>query len=70
VSPRAEVVWTTTNAFVVRLQWRPRDASASEDRDMFQVLRIGDQRIQEIADYRALGEATRAAKRFAAQQSG
>jgi hypothetical protein len=34
---------------------------------MFQVLRIGGQTIRQIADYRAVGEATRAAKRFAAQ---
>lgn len=33
---------------------------------MYQVLRIRDDKIDEIADYRALGPATKAAKRFAA----
>jgi hypothetical protein len=63
VSPRAEVVWTTRNAFVVRLQWRPQDASV--DREMFQVLRTHGEKIREMADFRAVGQATRAAKRFA-----
>jgi hypothetical protein len=37
---------------------------------MFQVLRVHDDKIQEIADYRAIGPATKTAKRFAAQRSG
>jgi hypothetical protein len=32
---------------------------------MFQVLGMADDKVREIADFRALGEATRAAKRFA-----
>ncbi len=33
---------------------------------MFQALRIGDDKIREIADYRDIGPATKTAKRFAA----
>jgi hypothetical protein len=34
---------------------------------MFQVLRFQDDRIREMADYRVVGDATRMARRFAAQ---
>jgi hypothetical protein len=62
-TPQAQVVWTGRDAFVVRLQWRPEGEQG--DREMYQVLRFRDDKIQEMADYRALGEATRTAKRFA-----
>ena len=62
--PQALVVWDTPTAFIVRLRWRPADAPGN--RQMFQVLRIGDDKIREIADYRDIGPATKTAKRFAA----
>jgi hypothetical protein len=62
--PDAQVVWGAPTAFVVRLRWRP--AGEETDRDMFQVLRVRDDKIEEIADYRAPGPATKTAKRFAA----
>jgi ketosteroid isomerase-like protein len=65
VSPDAEVVWTSANAFVVRLQWRPGDGP--EAAEGFQVLRIRGDRIREIGDYRIVGEATKAAKQFAVE---
>jgi hypothetical protein len=34
---------------------------------MFEVLRFQDDRIREMADYRSIGDATRKARRFAAQ---
>jgi hypothetical protein len=49
---------------VVRLIWRPAGAQAEEER--FQVLRLRDDKIREMAEYRTLGEATRTAKRLAA----
>ena len=58
-------MWTTANAFVVRLQWRPKDGP--EAAKGFQVLRIRGDRIRERADYRTLGEATKAAKQFAVE---
>jgi hypothetical protein len=57
------VVWEAPTAYIVRLRWRPRDEGA--DRVLFQVLRLRDGQIVEIADYHALGPATRTAKRFA-----
>jgi hypothetical protein len=61
--PRAEVVWTATNCLVVRLQFRPR--GRGQDREMFEVLSLRDDKIREMADYRTGREATRAAKRLA-----
>jgi hypothetical protein len=63
-TPRATVLWTGAAAFVVRLDWRPRDGQ--EDQWRFQAIAVGDDRIRKMADYRTLAEATRAAKRFAA----
>jgi hypothetical protein len=63
-TPQATVVWAAPRAFVVRLQWRP--VGEADDREMFQVLRVRDDQIQEMADYRSLGSATKTAKRFAA----
>jgi hypothetical protein len=34
---------------------------------MFQVLKFRDGKVQKMADYRTIGEATRTAKRFAAR---
>jgi hypothetical protein len=62
--PGARVVWDAPRAFVVHVQWRP--AGEQNDRAMFQVLRMDDDKICEIADYPTLGPATKAAKRFAA----
>ena len=56
------------DTFVVRLQWR--DQADVKDREMFQVLSTRGDRIREIADYRTIGEAVRAAKRFAAGAAG
>ena len=62
-TPEARLVWNGGGACVVHLRWRP--AGGDADRVMFQALRIDDGKIREIADYRQLGPATRAAKRFA-----
>jgi hypothetical protein len=63
-TPQATVVWSAPDAYVVRLIWRPAGAQAEEER--FQVLRLRDDKIREMAEYRTLGEATRTAKRLAA----
>jgi hypothetical protein len=57
VIPTAEVVSANDTGLVVRLRWRPRDVG--EDRELFQVLRLLDDRIREIADYRTARAATR-----------
>ena len=67
-TPEAQVVWAGPTAFVVRLRWRPVDGQ--DDRQMFQVLRFADGTIREMADYRALGSATKTAKRLAAHRDG
>ena len=59
------LLWDGGAGRVVKLRWRPVDEEA--DREMFQVLRLDDGKIREIADYRQLGPATKAAKRFAGQ---
>jgi hypothetical protein len=59
VRPQAEVVLTTPTAFVVRLQWRP--TRSDQDRELFQVLSMGGDRIRRMADYRTVGAAVRAA---------
>jgi hypothetical protein len=56
------VVWEVGNVCVVRLRWRP--VGTQEDRERFQVLRIQDEKIREMAEYGSLGEATRVAKKF------
>jgi len=56
-------VWDSPTAFVVRVRWRPLGQEL--DGEMFQVLRVEDGKIREIADYRALPSAIRTAKRFA-----
>jgi hypothetical protein len=58
-------VWTGGDAAIVHLVWRPVDGP--EDREMFEVLRFQDDRIREMATYRAIGDAARMARRFAAQ---
>jgi len=58
VTPTADVVTEGANGLVVRLRWRPR--GFDDDRELFQVLRLRDDKIREIADYRSAGEATRA----------
>jgi hypothetical protein len=63
--PEARLVWDAGAARVVKLRWRPVGEVA--DRELFQVLRLDDGKIREIADYRQLGPARRAAKRFAGQ---
>ncbi len=65
MTPRARVLWSLGDAMVVRLEWRPRDGGLDQER--FQVLRVRDGKIREMAEYRQAGEATRAAKRFAAK---
>jgi hypothetical protein len=55
-------VWTGSDAFVVRLEWRP--VGGHDDQERFQVLRFRDEKIREMAEYLTLGEATRTAKRF------
>ena len=62
--PEAKVVWDAPKAFIVRLRWQP--AGEAAEREMFQVLRVEQDLIREIADYRVLGAATKTAKRFAA----
>ena len=58
------MVWSAPDVFIVRLRWRPK--GASEQQEMFQVLRFGDGQVVEMADYRTLGPASKTAKRFAA----
>jgi hypothetical protein len=58
-------VWTGGDAAIVHLVWRP--VGGPDDREIFQVLRFQDDRIREMADYLAVGDATRMARRFAAQ---
>ena len=58
------MVWDVPGAFVVRLHWRP--VGEGGDREMFQVLRVRDRMIREMADYATIGPATKTAKRFAA----
>jgi hypothetical protein len=62
--PEATVVWDAPGAFIVRLRWRPVREAAEQER--FQVLKVREGKIKEMADFLALGAATRAAKRFAA----
>jgi hypothetical protein len=54
--PEARLVWDGGAARVVKLRWRP--VAEEADREMFQVLRLDDGKIREIADYRQLGPAT------------
>jgi hypothetical protein len=56
-------VWDAPTAYIVHLQWR--SAEAHDDRELFQVLRVHEAKIVEMADYRSLGSATKTAKRFA-----
>jgi hypothetical protein len=63
--PDARLVWDAGAARIVKLRWRPFGEEV--DREMFQVLRLDDGKIREIADYRQLGPARKAAKRFAGQ---
>ena len=60
---RAEVVSTVANCVVMRFQWRPLDTDADHQR--YQVIRVQDGKIREMAEYRTVGEATKAAKRLA-----
>lgn len=57
-------MWDAPSAFVVSLRWRP--AGEPAERQMYQVLRVRDGEICEIADFKQLGPATKTAKRFAA----
>jgi hypothetical protein len=59
VKPQAEIVGATANAFVVRLQWRPKDSP--EDRELFQVLKMRGEKIREMADYHTDQAAAKAA---------
>ncbi len=61
--PEASVVWEGGGAFVVRLRWRKIDATT--DTTAYQALWAPGDTIREIAGYRSLGDATKAAKRFA-----
>ena len=65
--PRAEVVSTIGNCVVLRLQWRPVDADVDSQR--YQLLTLHDDKIREMAEYRTLGEATKAAKRAAEERA-
>lgn len=67
VAPRAEVVSNLGSAVVVRLTWRPRDATADSER--YQAINIRNDKIREIADCRTIREATKLAKGFAALPS-
>jgi hypothetical protein len=66
VTPRAEVVSTVANCVVMRFQWRAVDADADGER--YQVVRLRDGKIREMAEYRTVGEATKAAKRLASDR--
>ena len=48
------------NAFVVRLQWRPKLSTVVQHR--YQVLKLRGAKIGEMADYRTLGAALKSAK--------
>jgi hypothetical protein len=45
------------------MQWRSAEEGAN--REMFQVVRVRDDKIVEIADCKSLGAATKTAQRFA-----
>ncbi|HSS11056.1 MAG TPA: hypothetical protein VLL25_14290 [Acidimicrobiales bacterium] len=60
MTPRAEIVEATSNAFVVRLLWRPTGLEGN--RELFQVVRMRDDKIREMADYRTARAAAKAAK--------
>ena len=62
VSPRADVVSNIGDAIVVR----PRDGAADAQR--YQVLNVSNDKIREMVDRRTMREATKLARRFAAQQ--
>jgi hypothetical protein len=70
IRAQATVVWSGRDAFVVRLRWQPiMPATARAGPEQYQVLRLRDGKIREMAEYRTIGEATRTAKRFAAQEA-
>jgi hypothetical protein len=48
---------------VMRFQWRAVDADT--DRERYHVVRLQDDKIREMAEYRTVGEAMKTAKRFA-----
>jgi hypothetical protein len=54
------VMAQSKDAFVVRLEWRPR--GANEDREQFQVLRVRGDMVHEMRDYRTGREAMKAAR--------
>jgi hypothetical protein len=64
VRPSAEVVSTVGPCVIVRLRWRPRDADT--DDQYFQILRLQDDKIREMADGRTMAQATKVAKKLAA----
>ena len=61
------MVWAGGGAFVVCLDWR----QIGEDSDTiaFQAMWAPEDTIREIAGYRSLGAATKAAKRFASRST-
>jgi hypothetical protein len=61
-TPRAVVVWTGRDAFVVCLSWRPVGQQADQER--FQVLSLEDGKVRRMAEYRTRDEAIRIAKRL------
>jgi hypothetical protein len=65
VPPRVEVVSSIGHSVVVRLRWRPKDASGDDER--YQVLAIRNEKIRTIVDCRAQSEATKVAKRLASE---
>jgi hypothetical protein len=62
--PSARVIHQSGSAFVVRLQWCPREAS--DDVQRFQMLATRDGKIYEMRDYRTERDATKAARARAA----
>ena len=52
------------NCVVMRFHWRAVDAHT--DRQRYQVLRLDDDKIRDMAEYRTVGEARRAAQRLTA----
>jgi hypothetical protein len=63
--PEAKVVWAANGAFVVRLHWR--HVGEDSDTTAFQAMWAPADTIREIAGFRSLGAATKAAQRFAAR---
>jgi hypothetical protein len=65
--PEAQVIWDGGGAFVVRLHWRQVGEDVATT--AFQAVWAPGDTIREIAGYRSLGAARKAAKRLASRSA-